>query len=238
MFWILVLKYKTLGFFVENPEDLNLLEEKKVDENSHHLSNIFQTQPFQTQRSLTIGEDTHIFDIEGTQKKKVPEAVVEEQKVNSSPQMDAPGSFNGHLRRKCLDNITKEELKKLKLTVESSKEDKPVFIDLKPQRKYLVETKVKAIELCKKVGTLKVAASTLIPESTLRRWQKDGVNRVGKSGRGPKYEELESELFEKFMSCRSEGVSINNQFLLKEARLIARKKGIDDFLGTIAGLTE
>jgi len=73
-------------------------------------------------------------------------------------------------------------------------------------------------------------APNSIPEPTLWRWQKVGAESR-KSGRGSKYEELESSLFEKFMGCRSEGVSINKQFLLKEARLIARKKGIGDFLG-------
>jgi len=222
-------------------QDLFLFEEKKTNENFHvseNSNNIFHNQHFQSQRSLTIGEDTHIIGIEDTQthSQTLLKPLPEEEKTNLDQQIDDPQPFSSALKRKRLDNATKEELKMLKSTVEGSKQGKPVLIQLKPQRKYQVETKVKAVELCGKVGTLKVAASTSIPESTLRRWQKVGVNRVGHSGRHPKYKNIEPDLFASFMNCRAEGISVNNRYLLKEARIIAQQKDIEDFIGTLSWL--
>ena len=38
------------------------------------------------------------------------------------------------------------------------------------------------------------------------------------------------------MNCRAEGISVNNRYLLKEARIIAQQKDIEDFIGTLSWL--
>ena len=48
----------------------------------------------------------------------------------------------------------------MKMVVEGQPQQTPITVTFRPQKKYQVNTKVKAIELCKKVGTLRVAAST------------------------------------------------------------------------------
>lgn len=149
--------------------EFSLAEETKTEENSQQYSNkssIFHTQ-FNNQRSLTIEE-------EETKKNVIIEPSQTEEQIHETI---SPQSYKN--KRKQMNNITREELRRLKSSVVEEPQE-AIRINLRPQRRYHEETKIKAVELCKKVGTLKVAAATSIPESTLRRWSKVGVARVGK----------------------------------------------------------
>ena len=55
-------------------------------------------------------------------------------------------------------------------------------------------------------------------QSSLRRWRKAGLGRVGMSGRKPLYQLLELELFEIFKAKRAKGNAMTNQDLLREPK--------------------
>jgi len=94
----------------------------------------------------------------------------------------------------------------------------------KAYRKYTTETKEKAIELCKKLGPCKVSNELGIPESSLRRWQKNGVLPTGKGGRKPLFPEVEADLMRWFRDMRNRGFAVTNYSLLTEAQKIAKQK--------------
>ena len=176
-------------------KDLALSEEKDNANEVSQLSNVFEDQRFLTQRSLTL------------QSEETAEIItpIEEQKLDISH-----SKLQKNWKKRKLDSNTKEELKMMKMVVEGQHQQNPITVTFRPQKKYQVNTKVKAIELCKKVRTLRVATSTGIPESSLRCWRKGGSGRVDKSGRLPKYEEIEPDLFSFFKDCRAAGVAVNN----------------------------
>ena len=131
-------------------------------------------------------------------------------------------------------NCLTEELKKIKTDVEISQmdNDKSLVVTLKPQRKYPIQTKKKVVHIAKKFGAARVSISTDIPESSISRWI-----RISGSGRKPRYTELEEELLNYFVDCRRNGVQINNNSLLKQARIVADSKGFADFIGSLSWLS-
>jgi len=164
-----------------------------------------------------------------------PEQSQEEEKVDHllNSQVPVLVKTEASLKRGCIDELVHEELKHLRLNVESSQERKdPIFISLKPQRTYQVATKLKAIELAKKVGVLRVSANTGIPESSIRRWSKVGPSRLGCSGRRPAYPQIERALLKLFKECRQKGIQVTNAYLIKEARKVAELLEVPDFLGS------
>jgi len=79
-------------------------------------------------------------------------------------------------RRKFDGEEIKEDLKKLRLTIQEDTEKvKGSSLIVKYQRKYTEQTKQKALELSGQIGPHSVAVKTGIPESTIRRWQKIGL---------------------------------------------------------------
>ena len=208
-------------------KDLGLVDGKLTDNEQNQSNSNGRKKIVLSQRSLTLEEEK----VSPDQEKKTSQ--LEEQKVEQSQAMI---TSNLNLLKRKLDKNTKEELKQIKLSLDKPKQETPVLMSFRPQKKYPRETKIKAVELCQKVGVNRVASSTGIPESSLRRWSKVGVDRLGTSGRAPFYQEIEEDLFNYFKNLRTAGISINNQLLLNEARRIANSHGIEGFLGTLSWL--
>ena len=107
-------------------------------------------------------------------------------------------------------------LKQIEATVESlgNTSEPKVHISLQPHRRYPKEMKMQALQLAEELGATNVSIKTGILESSIRRWKKVGVERLGLSGRRPQYIEVEKELIVKFKAERSRGTLITNQYLL------------------------
>ena len=140
------------------------------------------------------------------------------------------------LKRKREVDFLHEQLKMMKQEAEEAKNSGLIHIKLKTQRKYTKQAKTEAVEIVKIWGASRTAAQTGIPETTLRRWSNKGTEKLGQSGRKPQFTDIEVDLFAKFQDARSKGILVNNNYLLQEARNIAKAKGIQHFIGTLSWL--
>ena len=133
------------------------------------------------------------------------------------------------------ESLSVHELKKFNKELDVQKDDqKKIKVVLQPHRKYPEEMKRRALELSEKMGVAEVSSKTGIPESSLRRWRKIGVARVGMSGRRPQYMQLEAELLELFKFKRSKSYAVTNKDLIKEAKQLAASMGLTDFSGSMS----
>jgi len=82
------------------------------------------------------------------------------------------------------------------------------------------------LNLVDKLGPSKVAFETGIPESSLRRWRKNGISKTAKGGRKPAFPEVERELLVWFKDMRNRGYSVTNGTLFNEALKL------EDFIGS------
>jgi len=142
-------------------------------------------------------------------------------------------------KTKGLDTITTEKLKKVKLM--ATNDTRPqltekVTINLKTYKRYSQDTKVQALELAQQLGPSRVSVHTGIPETTIRRWSKVGIDRTGNSGRLPTFPVVEQELLKVFQAFRSVGIQQTNKSLLFESRKIADRLKQNDFVGSSSWL--
>ena len=99
-------------------------------------------------------------------------------------------------RRKIVDSETERALKQMKLDLNSQQPQS--LTNFKVQRRYSTETKLKVLEFSEKLGPKIVAKETGIPETSIRRWKKIGIENSGKSGRKPLFPSVEKELMKCF----------------------------------------
>ena len=93
------------------------------------------------------------------------------------------------------------------------------------------------MELVKKLGYHRAAVETQILETTLRRWGKVGIKRIGKSSRHPIYPDIENDLIKTFRGARGSGMLTTNGIMIREARRIALRQKNADFVGTLSWLS-
>lgn len=206
------------------------IEDQETDQSPR--SKIFQPFPceeFLTQRSFSIIHEEVKQAAEEEEEKKEP--CLDKEKES---QQNAEGVFERMiaLKRKRIPNQIREELKNIRLTVDKIElKEAPILVSL--QRKYPIEAKKKVVELTKKIGAMRVARHTGIPETSVRRLSKTGIDRVGKSGRKPQYVEIEKELKRLFSDFR--GIQMTNRLLLIEEDGSQLKKGCLNSLGVNLG---
>jgi len=132
-----------------------------------------------------------------------------------------------------------ENLKKVKKTEGSgcpcdcdSQEAPKVKLAFTTYRRYSETAKASAVGLAKTIGVARASMHSGIPETSIRRWQKSGLSRTGKSGRIPLFPEIEAELLKVFKDFRHNGILQTNKSLQLEARRIAQRLKNNDFVGT------
>ena len=67
-----------------------------------------------------------------------------------------------------------DELKKLKKGFLKAEPETAIAINLPFRRRYPVELKKKLIHSAKKIGAYQASAQSSVPESTIRRWKREG----------------------------------------------------------------
>ena len=139
--------------------------------------------------------------------------------------------------------ISRKQLKALTTFLNSKnfesqppEEVKEMPIIFTTKRRYSETSKLRALELAHQHGFQKVAANTGIPETTIRRWSKVGVKKIGVSGRIPLFPAVEAELVNVFRDNRAKGLMIINSHLLQEARKIALRQKNPQSIGTMSSL--
>lgn len=142
---------------------------------------------------------------------------------------------SNHKRK--IDPLHRSDMKQIKTEMTSSPESATkVHLNFHPYRNYPERVKVKAMEFAKTYGVAKVSIETGIPETTLRRWQTVGIERIGASGRKPQFPRVEKELLAFFKAERDKGNQLTNHVLLKQARKIAEAQKEQSFSGSPAWL--
>ena len=147
---------------------------------------------------------------------------------------DLPPSNTKQIKLMKKQQTQKPEIQKIQVKLETLV--KKVLGNFHFYRRYTQEIKQKALDVAEKFGKAKASRQTGIPESSIRRWKRTGTDRLGSSGRKPLYSQLEVELRLFFINQRDHKSVMTNRILLREARRIADRAGLRDFIGSISWL--
>ena len=99
----------------------------------------------------------------------------------------------------------------------------------KTRRTYSKKVKEKAIELVKKFGFTRVVDKCNIPESTVKRWVKEGApSNPGKRGRKVKHPDVEEEVSKFFNEKRQAHKPTTSRIIIRKARQVAERLKITD----------
>jgi len=224
-------------------------KEKTKDQSAVEEEGLTQTQPSRTFRVLKEKNNSYAKDFEKEPSSKVQSSQdsglcrlnsIDSRLSQQEERKEAPTipSRTFHQRKRKIDFQLSQDLKQLKTAVNESmnkkRQDNPIQINIR--RTYTEGTKLKALELTNKLGFQKVAFQTDIPETTLRRWAKVGIENKGTNGRPPFFPSIEADLVKVFRDARMNGMLMTNAILLKEAQIIAQMQKNKDFIGSMSWL--
>jgi len=166
------------------------------------------------------------------------EPIPEERKdeIREEPNLIGLTREPSYHKRKALECEIREDIKKVKRSVEelNPKNQQPITVRL--QKIYSQDTKKTVGNLTKRVGAPKIARWTGVSETSARRWSRSDSFEPGKGGRKPAYLKIEEELFNIFKDLRTRGYQVTNQYLIKEARRRAENQKLNDFTGSSSWL--